>query len=248
MRKEPTIADFGVWPSYKGGYTCTQRDGYIWEFAPTHHLANRWGWVAQHRMIGEDIAGRPLRQLNDPDREVVHHIDEVKTNNAPSNLQVMTFRDHMRHHMYIRNIVGQMNLSDVTVSAALANGGIFAAAKELGVHHQTLRNRFPDLVQPYLRASPIDLRQTLQRERLIETVRWFADTEYPLTTVAKLLRTCAKAIHRICDAEGIEWVYRTGRGGRGKLRSVYGGKPTRRVLELDGLPIAPAAPETHPTE
>ena len=33
-----------------------------------------------------------------PKGYVVHHIDEDKLNNDPGNLQIMTRRDHMRHH------------------------------------------------------------------------------------------------------------------------------------------------------
>lgn len=46
-----------------------------------------------HKVIAEWKIGRPLAE-----GEVVHHCDENKLNNAPSNLQVMTQSDHAKHH------------------------------------------------------------------------------------------------------------------------------------------------------
>ena len=46
-----------------------------------------------HRVIAERIIGRPLSE-----NEVVHHVDGDPSNNAPSNLKVMTHREHCSHH------------------------------------------------------------------------------------------------------------------------------------------------------
>lgn len=51
----------------------------------------------EHRVIGERIAGRPLRS-----DEHVHHIDEDKHNNDPSNLMVMPAIEHLRLHAKLR--------------------------------------------------------------------------------------------------------------------------------------------------
>jgi len=47
----------------------------------------------EHRFVGELIAGRPLKT-----DEHVHHKDENKHNNDPSNLQIMTKQEHLSHH------------------------------------------------------------------------------------------------------------------------------------------------------
>jgi HNH endonuclease len=48
----------------------------------------------QHRVVAEQMLGRPLRP-----GEVVHHIDENKHNNDPSNLHVFASRrEHTAHH------------------------------------------------------------------------------------------------------------------------------------------------------
>ena len=53
------------------------------------------GSVHEHRIVAEKKIGRKLKR-----REVVHHKDEDKTNNEPSNLLVFkTQSDHARFHM-----------------------------------------------------------------------------------------------------------------------------------------------------
>lgn len=47
----------------------------------------------EHRVVAEQILGRPLLP-----GEIVHHRDHDKTNNDPSNLEVMTQSDHIRLH------------------------------------------------------------------------------------------------------------------------------------------------------
>lgn len=47
----------------------------------------------EHRVVAEQELGRPLRS-----NEHVHHIDENKHNNDPSNLQVVDAKDHIKHH------------------------------------------------------------------------------------------------------------------------------------------------------
>lgn len=47
----------------------------------------------EHRVIAEQKIGRPLTS-----KDVVHHIDGNKHNNAPENLQVMTHAEHMKVH------------------------------------------------------------------------------------------------------------------------------------------------------
>lgn len=67
--------------------------GYVYLLRPEHPFANTKGYVAEHRLVAEKTIGRLLR--ND---EIVHHIDEDRGNNDPSNLQVMTQREHVRLH------------------------------------------------------------------------------------------------------------------------------------------------------
>lgn len=47
----------------------------------------------QHRVVAERVLGRPLLP-----GEIVHHKDEVKSNNDPNNLEVTRQSIHIEHH------------------------------------------------------------------------------------------------------------------------------------------------------
>lgn len=47
----------------------------------------------EHRVVMEEVLGRTLTS-----DEIVHHIDGDKTNNSPSNLQILTRAEHARVH------------------------------------------------------------------------------------------------------------------------------------------------------
>lgn len=68
--------------------------GYYMVFRPERSDANNLGFVAEHRVVAEEILGRPLK-----DGEVVHHIDRNRRNNDPSNIIVFESRAaHSRFH------------------------------------------------------------------------------------------------------------------------------------------------------
>lgn len=67
----------GFW---KGGRT-VDRDGYVLVKMNDHPDANHLGYVREHRLVMEQKLGRRLLPS-----EVVHHLDGVKSNNAPENL------------------------------------------------------------------------------------------------------------------------------------------------------------------
>lgn len=73
-------------PAWSGGRR-QRRDGYIevWTLA---------GARLEHQVVMERKLGRPLKS-----GEVVHHLDENKSNNDPSNLKLTTQSDHIRHHL-----------------------------------------------------------------------------------------------------------------------------------------------------
>lgn len=57
---------------------------------------SKTGGRHDHRRIAEKMLGRPLKK-----GEIVHHEDENKRNNDPSNLRVFASQaDHARYHMY----------------------------------------------------------------------------------------------------------------------------------------------------
>lgn len=82
----------------KQGYTYTiARKGgnkYRLILKPEHPLANKRGYVREHRLVMSEHLGRPLS-----DDEVVHHIDENPMNNSIDNLELMSGADHRRIHL-----------------------------------------------------------------------------------------------------------------------------------------------------
>lgn len=77
-------------PRWKGQQR--MRGGYVRVWAPDHPRAYR-GTVREHILVAERTIGRSLRS-----GEVVHHINGVRDDNRPENLQVMTIGEHMRLH------------------------------------------------------------------------------------------------------------------------------------------------------
>lgn len=79
-------------PSWKGGRSIL--NGYICVYRPDHQNAMPNGYIYEHRLVAEQMLGRPLGH-----KEVVHHIDGDKANNRPTNLRVFPSQaDHARHH------------------------------------------------------------------------------------------------------------------------------------------------------
>jgi hypothetical protein len=49
--------------------------------------------IAEHRYVMAHLLGRPLTS-----KEIVHHKDENKRNNEPSNLEIVLKKDHAKLH------------------------------------------------------------------------------------------------------------------------------------------------------
>lgn len=228
MKPHKTPPRFGEFPSYKGGHT-TIYGGYVWEFCPGHPLQNNWGFVAQHRLVGETILGRPLQH-----GEVVHHRDENRTNNHPDNLEVMTQREHRAHH---GRMMAERNLAPITremVIDALDGRSLKKAARLLRVDTQTLRNRYPDLCAPRQRKSPTKIDNPRDLEIVLAAA---PNKDIGLRELMQQVDMSAMTILRICKRNGVEWVKKH------RDKSTYPGRPSRKAQELDGNHSAPARPE-----
>lgn len=221
---------FDEFPSYKGGHT-TIRRGYVFEFVGTHHLANQWGFVAQHRLVMEDRLGRQLVK-----GEVVHHRDECKTNNHPDNLQLMSWREHQHHHIMRNAEKAKVKLPRSKVEAALIKfHNLKKAARHLGIDPSTLYRRFPDLTANYKRRTPTRIDDP---KAIALALQYAPDPNVQLRDVVKMTGMSAMTVLRICKRNGVKWVKKK-RGDGPRL--VYAGKPTRHALAMNGQPPAPAA-------
>ena len=65
--------------------------GYLTIYAPAHPAAGHNGRVLEHRIIMEQVLGRPLTR-----EEHVHHRNGDKTDNRPENLEVLAPDEHTR--------------------------------------------------------------------------------------------------------------------------------------------------------
>ena len=67
--------------------------GYTLVWNPAHPYSRADGYIFEHRLVMEDKLGRYLKSW-----EIPHHKDEVKNNNHPDNLRLMTKAEHVRLH------------------------------------------------------------------------------------------------------------------------------------------------------
>lgn len=84
--------------------------GYIVTYIPEHPLSDNRGRILEHRYIAEKFLATKEQLINingvfvlNPDLDV-HHIDENKTNNTPSNLMILTRQEHANIHQGNKHI------------------------------------------------------------------------------------------------------------------------------------------------
>lgn len=79
-------------PAFKGT-PFIDKDGYVRIWAPEHHRADNSGRVYEHILVAEAAYGNPIsREYH------VHHINGVKHDNRPENLEVLLESEHHRQH------------------------------------------------------------------------------------------------------------------------------------------------------
>ena len=80
--------------------------GYILVYRPDNQLADKHGFVLEHRLVAEQKYGRKLTSS-----DIVHHIDGNKTNNNPENIVVLTRSEHAKLHNGLKKCNKRRNTS-----------------------------------------------------------------------------------------------------------------------------------------
>lgn len=79
---------------WKGGRTIASNGYALVRVGINHHLADVRGYAYEHRIIAEKKIGRRLRK-----GEQVHHINGIKADNRPANIQVLSgTAEHRSQH------------------------------------------------------------------------------------------------------------------------------------------------------
>jgi len=71
------------------GWKWRRPDGYVAVYYPTHPDATKAGWVLEHRLVAEEKYGRRILKT-----EHVNHINGIKDDNRPENLETISPSDH----------------------------------------------------------------------------------------------------------------------------------------------------------
>lgn len=130
------LSELGPPPSRNVGRTVRGGYGYLLEYCPDHPHCTKLGYVRQHRLVAEAVLGRFLLP-----EEVVHHEDEVTSNNNPSNLWLFPSQaEHNRHHKRTCPIHDRALVEKLRSLAADPRVTVRDAAAELGVSTNTVNN------------------------------------------------------------------------------------------------------------
>lgn len=79
-------------PKWKGGRYLSKQ-GYILILKPNHPKASERGYIYEHILVMEEYLKRQLKPS-----EIIHHINQITTDNRIENLQITNRSKHMSNH------------------------------------------------------------------------------------------------------------------------------------------------------
>lgn len=101
-----------------GNRSYIDADGYVRVYGMKGHpRAQKNGTVFEHILVMEKVLGRPIRS-----NERVHHKNDIKHDNRPDNLAVLSESEHAKEHKRFRNLHGgrkQPTSAEIVFSSAL---------------------------------------------------------------------------------------------------------------------------------
>lgn len=119
MAKHNVGAKNGMW---KGGRSIASNGYVLVRVGTDHHLADVRGYAYEHRLVAEQKLGRRLKR-----GELVHHVNHVKTDNRPDNLDVVTSHAHHRaeHRIHHDRGLRDPGAPNPTITCACGCGSRF---------------------------------------------------------------------------------------------------------------------------
>jgi len=213
MKKDRTGNQNSNW---KGGRI--KADGYIMIYAPKHPNSNKRGYVFEHRLIMSQLIHRALY----PD-EVVHHIDENRSNNNPNNLMLERIGPHLAlHNTGSRKFTEKdlINIKEKYLNDQSAN----AISKEYDCSAGSILSWLKKM-NVKIKDSGFYAKKRIGRSKLTDK-QWqelygdYASGEYDIQYLVKKYGISSAMIPRGLKAHGY------------KIRSCGGGRKKKKVLSI----------------
>ena len=105
-------------PQWKGGRSLHGK-GYIKIRLPEHPRANKHGYVLEHIAVWEKINGIPV-----PEGMSIHHLNGIKDDNRPENLQAMDKANHIHRGKIYYDRIRELEAENRQLKTIIEKAGL----------------------------------------------------------------------------------------------------------------------------